>query len=462
MSRCVIFVGPSLLASTIRHWLTRADVRPPASYGDVYRATMNGAVTIGIIDGVSDDASPVSHRELLWAAKSGVHLYGAAGIGAIRAAELHRFGMIGVGRIFGWYRDGVVDGDDEILFADAVEGCAYHARPDSLVNVRATLERAVTAWVLSEAEARGLLAIARVQFYRTRTYATLLEHARVQGAVSDETVARFAEWLESSADVRVNQMRIDAEAMIRRIASDRHDARREEPSFEFDATASWDELTRRIATEAAASSKENVQVAVDPALAPRPHALAQLRSEVGDGASSSGQEAPGDAEEPSTEAPAPAPAERRNEDAELFAEIDRTVAQYAQYESHADEELFMALERAAPELAAEIMQECIERALARALAQRQALASEPRETRAASDRFRFEYGLLSDAQTEAWLVDRGISIERFGQWMSDDAKTAKLAGTLRATALREMRRVYEARALAAKREHAVRGRASSR
>ena len=45
-------------------------------------------------------------------------------MGALRAAELSAHGMVGVGRIFGWYRDGVVVDDSEValLHADAEHG----------------------------------------------------------------------------------------------------------------------------------------------------------------------------------------------------------------------------------------------------------------------------------------------------------------------------------------------------
>jgi hypothetical protein len=35
-------------------------------------------------------------------------------MGALRAAELHTFGMVGVGRVFEGYRDGVYEDDDEV------------------------------------------------------------------------------------------------------------------------------------------------------------------------------------------------------------------------------------------------------------------------------------------------------------------------------------------------------------
>ena len=43
----------------------------------------------------------------------GVHVFGAASMGALRAAELDGFGMRGIGRIYAAYRDGYWPGYDE-------------------------------------------------------------------------------------------------------------------------------------------------------------------------------------------------------------------------------------------------------------------------------------------------------------------------------------------------------------
>jgi hypothetical protein len=435
MSRCVIFCGPSLPLPTIARWLRKAEVRPPAACGDVYRATMQGAVTIGIIDGDYDEAGPVWHKEILWALKQGVFVYGSAGVGALRAAELHRFGMVGVGRIFGWYRDGMINADDEIMVAHGTREDAYRARSDALVNMRATLERAVGAWVISEADAHTLIQVARMLFYPVRTYASLLELAQLHRAVAADSLARLSDWLSNGSEVRVDQKRIDAEAMIRRIASAAHDTRCDGSKLEFEFTVGWDALTRRIATEESAPASGEL-----PELLAAPPVPVQ-RAEID----------PAPRMDPAGAAVASGPVERQC-DVDLFAEIDRAVA----HGPGDDAQLFTELERASPELACDLLRECVERALSLLLAERHGLKAEPLDVRAASDHFRFEHALLSDAQTEAWLARRGLDVERFSEWMADDARAGKAGAWVRALALRQVRRVYEARVLAAHRRDGAR------
>ena len=95
----VVFVGPTISSDDCRAILT-AEYLPPASQGDVYRATLLRPFAIGIIDGYFEQVPSVWHKEILWALAQGIHVFGSASIGALRAAELEAFGMRGVGAIF--------------------------------------------------------------------------------------------------------------------------------------------------------------------------------------------------------------------------------------------------------------------------------------------------------------------------------------------------------------------------
>jgi hypothetical protein len=46
---------------------------------------------------IFDSTPAVLHKEILWAMDRGVGVSGAASMGALRAAELHWYGMVGVG-----------------------------------------------------------------------------------------------------------------------------------------------------------------------------------------------------------------------------------------------------------------------------------------------------------------------------------------------------------------------------
>src|SRR5512132_542369 len=112
-ARAYIFTGPTLAPAEARAVLG-ATYLPPAAQGDVLRAALRRPHAIGIIDGYFERVPAVWHKEILWAMAQGIHVFGSSSMGALRAAELHAFGMIGIGAIFEAYRDGELEDDDEV------------------------------------------------------------------------------------------------------------------------------------------------------------------------------------------------------------------------------------------------------------------------------------------------------------------------------------------------------------
>ena len=134
----IVFVGPTLAPEEVA---AAGDFicLPPVSQGDVYRAARSRPRAIGIIDGYFSGAPSVWHKEILWAISEGVPVFGSASMGALRAAELHSFGMRGVGRIFEAFRDGVLEDDDEVAVLHGPAEIGYLAASEPMVNIRETL-----------------------------------------------------------------------------------------------------------------------------------------------------------------------------------------------------------------------------------------------------------------------------------------------------------------------------------
>ena len=141
----VVFVGPTLEPRDLA--LAGGFVGlPPVSQGDVYRAAKSRPRAIGIIDGYFSGAPSVWHKEILWAISEGVPVFGSASMGALRAAELHSFGMRGVGRIFESFRDGALEDDDEVAVLHGPAEIGYLAASEPMVNIRETLALAESEW----------------------------------------------------------------------------------------------------------------------------------------------------------------------------------------------------------------------------------------------------------------------------------------------------------------------------
>jgi hypothetical protein len=198
------FAGPSLCARD-RSAFPGIDWRPPAQAGDLLRLAAEDVAAVCLIDGYFDHRPAVRHKEILLLLSRGVRIFGASSIGALRAAEMQAFGMVGVGAIFRAYARGSLRGDDEVALIHA--GADQDWRPVSvpLVDVRATLCRARRAAMIGGNEARALLKAAASIHYIDRDWPSVRTAARAGGGV-------FQIWLESEAG---SQKRDDAVACIR-------------------------------------------------------------------------------------------------------------------------------------------------------------------------------------------------------------------------------------------------------
>jgi hypothetical protein len=208
--KAIVFAGPSLPphARPTREpgweWL------PPLRQGDLYRGALTRPRAIGVVDGYFEAVPSVWHKEILWAMAEGIHVFGAASIGALRAAELDAFGMRGVGRIYEDFRDGILEDDDEVATLHGPPELGYPPLTEAMVNIRATLTVAVRDCVLGAHAADEVCRLAKGLFYKERSWEAVLQAAAVAGWPEAER-RRFAAWLPSG---RVDQKRADAMAML--------------------------------------------------------------------------------------------------------------------------------------------------------------------------------------------------------------------------------------------------------
>src|SRR6266851_1859088 len=163
----VVFTGPTISAEDALQEL-EATYLPPVSQGDVYRAAVRKPLAIGIIDVYFDRVPAVWHKEILWALSRGVHVFGAASMGALRAAELHPFGMRGVGRVFEDFAAGVLRDDDEVTVLHAGSELGFRPLSEAMVDIRATIAKAASAGVISSRTAAHLIALAKATFFKER------------------------------------------------------------------------------------------------------------------------------------------------------------------------------------------------------------------------------------------------------------------------------------------------------
>ena len=216
----VIFVGPTLPAAEVARRMPGAEVRPPVAVGDVLRLSRKRGLTrIAIIDGYFERMAAIWHKEILVALSRGIAVWGAASMGALRAAELAPFGMVGVGTIYRAYAAGQLVADDEVAVAHLPAEYAYAATSDALVDLRDGLARAA----ITERTRDALITLAQARFYRERSWAQLIADGREAGLPQRQLDA-VAAW--RAAHPKHSRKAEDARLLLRRMATTRPRAAR--------------------------------------------------------------------------------------------------------------------------------------------------------------------------------------------------------------------------------------------
>ncbi len=209
----VVFLGPSLPQAEAMALLD-AVFLPPVDQGAILAAVQDHEPpAIGIIDGAFGGVPAVRHKDILWALDRGIRVFGAASMGALRAAELADAGMVGLGLIYRWYRRTPLVDDDEVAVAMTPDGLNAAALSDALINMRVTFRRAVRLGVISPDLCEALVRTARRLPFAERTYDGVLSAVRLAGDVSraDELEALEA-WLPGG---QVDQKAEDARLLLR-------------------------------------------------------------------------------------------------------------------------------------------------------------------------------------------------------------------------------------------------------
>ncbi|WP_187428931.1 hypothetical protein ROLI_036380 [Roseobacter fucihabitans] len=228
----LLFAGPSIAELDIDAQ-DQIVIRPPAQQGDIYLATLENPRAIAVIDGYFEGVPSVWHKEILWAMSRGIPVFGAASMGALRAAELEAYGMTGLGAIFENYRDGVLEDDDEVAVLHGPPEIGYPTLSLAMVNARATLEAAQDAGVITQTQAQYLVDKAKSEFYKTRSWASVLNQPDPDVLPAQQT-QHLADWITTH---HVDQKAVDARALIDHLAQG--EVAPPDVMFHFEVTDLW-------------------------------------------------------------------------------------------------------------------------------------------------------------------------------------------------------------------------------
>ena len=185
--------------------ILKADYRPPVARGDIINALRDDPDIIAIIDGVFHKEPAVSHKEILEAIKKGVTIVGGASMGALRASELDDFGMIGIGKVYHDYKDGIIESDDDV--AVVINPETLEQLSDALISMNNTFKAAMDEGVINQVEFNNLVNTAKSIYYPKRTY----ERVFKDSGLEIEIIKRFKRFLEEN---KIDLKREDAIAVL--------------------------------------------------------------------------------------------------------------------------------------------------------------------------------------------------------------------------------------------------------
>jgi hypothetical protein len=203
MGKPIIFLGPSLSREKARK-IFDADYRPPARKGDFLRLAADFdavEMAIGFVDGVFlQDYPPTPIEVYHLTRKNGVLLAGAASLGALRAVELEKFGMMGIGKIFQLYKTGKLNADDEVAvtFTSEEEEGDYQLQSEAMIDIRYNLYLAHKKEVISKKAKSVLVKLAKEIYFPHRKYTYILEEAKNRYPMLESEINSFGSYIRSN------------------------------------------------------------------------------------------------------------------------------------------------------------------------------------------------------------------------------------------------------------------------
>lgn len=167
MKSC-LFIGPSIPKDVD---LSMFNIFPPIKAGDIYKIITHGYNRIGIVDGVFHGQPSIWHREILNAVDLGIEVLGSSSMGALRASEMDTLGVRGIGKVYKWYQENRINGDDEVALSH-LPIKPYTSMTIPLVDIRNILVEVLSMKIETEEHGK-IIKTCRTVPYWNRTNKTL-------------------------------------------------------------------------------------------------------------------------------------------------------------------------------------------------------------------------------------------------------------------------------------------------
>ncbi len=118
--------------------------------------------------------TPIEVFQLL--IKKNILVLGAASLGALRAVELEKYGMIGIGKIFELYKKNKIAADDEVAVTFTEE--TQHIQSEAMIDIRYNLFIALRKGVIDENAKRAAVKVAKRMYFPDRNYEDIIDETK--------------------------------------------------------------------------------------------------------------------------------------------------------------------------------------------------------------------------------------------------------------------------------------------
>jgi hypothetical protein len=179
--KTVVFSGPSISEAEVLRLIPCVHA-PPIKRGDL--AGFDDCDIFVILDGEFGQNLSVTPKEILAVLDRGKTVIGASSMGALRASELDRSSMIGVGWVYDYFRRSAVRRDADV----ALVYSPFDFKPMTvpMVDLEYWMEQTVAAGLIGAKDSARLLKLARSIFFADRTPERLMDALR--RAIAAETL----------------------------------------------------------------------------------------------------------------------------------------------------------------------------------------------------------------------------------------------------------------------------------
>ena len=204
MINTTIFLGPSLEINEARKYIKNVVFKGPIKRGDVINEIKNNTKIIGIIDGVFYENAPVCHKEILSALNQNIMVFGSSSMGALRACEMERYGMIGIGKVFEQYKYNIINSDDEVaVLYDPINNIQ---RTEALVDIRETLKLAILNKIINLTDYYIIIKNIKKIHYCYRNYNFIFSFLNNKKILKKEKLVSLKEWIENNNIIHIKKI----------------------------------------------------------------------------------------------------------------------------------------------------------------------------------------------------------------------------------------------------------------